>query len=54
MCSIVASSRGGAATRLAALIAHSAEVHDELAALLADLDSAAEVAGVPGEALAGR
>jgi len=50
MCSVVTSSRGGAAVRLAALIDHSARVHEELAALLADPDKVAEVAGVPGDA----
>jgi len=50
MCSVVTSPRGGAAMRLAALIDHSARVHEELAALLADPDTVAEVAGVPGDA----
>jgi len=52
MCSVVTSSRGGAAVRLAALIDQSARVHEELAVLLADADAVAEVAGVPGDALA--
>ena len=52
MCSVVTSSCGGAAVRLAALIDHSAQVHEELASLLADVDAVAQVAGVPGDALA--
>jgi hypothetical protein len=53
MCSIVEAPTRSAGSRLAALVGHMGELGAEVAALLADPETAAEIAALPGDALAG-
>jgi hypothetical protein len=53
MCSIVEAPTGSAGSRLAALVGHLGELGAEVTALLADPETAAEIAALPGDALAG-
>jgi hypothetical protein len=53
MCSIVEAPTGSAGSRLAALVGHLGELGAEVTALLADPETAAEIAALPGDALSG-
>jgi hypothetical protein len=53
MCSIVEAPTGSAGSRLAALVGHLGELGAEVTAMLADPETAAEIAALPGDALAG-
>jgi hypothetical protein len=53
MCSIVEAPTRSTGSRLAALVGHFGELGAEVAAMLADPEMAAEIAGLPGDALAG-
>ncbi|HEY5136855.1 MAG TPA: hypothetical protein VIJ41_13770 [Candidatus Nanopelagicales bacterium] len=53
MCSIVAQPTGSAGSRFAALVEHFGELGAQVTAMLVDPALAAEVAAIPGDALAG-
>jgi hypothetical protein len=53
MCSIVEAPAGSVGSRLAALVEHMNELGAEVTSILADPGTAAEIAGLPGDALAG-
>src|SRR6476646_8102147 len=52
MCSITQQSHGSPAARLAALTVHAEQVAAEIADLVGDLDLVADVASIPGDAVA--